>query len=96
MANPSATLAVTSAIHTQGGHSISHQAMTFANKTNYIIVAKTSVTRQQHLPTKLNIICGKNISHMAITSASHMHDNTISHPGINICQENNNSGTPDD
>ena len=33
MAIPSATLAITSAIHTHGGHSISHQATTSANKT---------------------------------------------------------------
>ena len=31
VANPSATLAITSAIHTHGGHSINHQATTFAN-----------------------------------------------------------------
>ena len=32
---------------------------------------------------------------MAITSANHIHGNSISHPGINICQgNNNNSGTP--
>ena len=85
MANPSATLATTSAIHTYGRHSISHQATTSANKTlhdsgkNISHQAITSANKAKYNS-------GNNISHMAITSANHIHGNTNSHPGNNICK----------
>ena len=80
MANPSATLAITSAIHTHGGHSISHQATTSANKTKLHNSGKNISHRAI---TSANHIHGNTISHSGSNICHKKNSNN-----------NNNSGTP--